>query len=205
LRPAGALPSRYNVGMSTKSPVENEIKLRAGDPRDARARIEAAGFTVSKPRLFETNAIFDTAGRTLRAKSQLLRLRRAADRWILTFKGEPRPGPHKNREEIETGIADGAAAERILARLGFEPGFHYEKYRTEYSRASSAGTVTLDETPIGTFVELEGPPGWVDETARELGYAPADYITKSYGTLYFEYCRQHGADPADMIFEGPLK
>jgi len=92
--------------------------------------------------------------------------------------------------------------ENILARLGFNPVFRYEKYRTEYEREPQQGIVTIDETPIGLFAELEGSPAWIDRTAKALGFSEPEYITKSYGRLYLEYCRDNGIEPAQMVF-GP--
>ena len=58
---------------------------------------------------------------------------------------------------------------------------------------------TLDETPIGVFVELEGPPDWIDRTARRLGFSPADYIKASYARLYQQWCSEHQAKLMDMV------
>ena len=59
---------------------------------------------------------------------------------------------------------------------------------------------TLDETPIGMFMELEGTPTWIDRTARKLGFGQPDYITASYGRLYLDWCREHGVKPGNMVF-----
>jgi len=59
----------------------------------------------------------------------------------------------------------------------------------------------VDETPIGAYMELEGNARWIDRTARQLGFAPAHYITASYGSLYFEWCRARGIEPGDMVFK----
>jgi adenylate cyclase class 2 len=91
--------------------------------------------------------------------------------------------------------------EQILDHLGFDRTFRYEKYRTEF-RASQdeAAVVTLDETPIGDFIELEGTADWIDPMATQLGFSSADYILKSYGTLYQDYCAEHGIAPGNMVF-----
>ncbi|MBV9156122.1 MAG: adenylate cyclase, partial [Acidobacteriaceae bacterium] len=62
------------------------------------------------------------------------------------------------------------------------------------------GVVTLDETPIGTFLELEGPGDWIDETAKQLGFSRADYIVDSYGRLYLADCERRGVQPTNMTF-----
>jgi adenylate cyclase class 2 len=58
----------------------------------------------------------------------------------------------------------------------------------------------LDETPIGEFLELEGEPGWIDRTARELGFSEADYITDTYGALFEAYRARNPGAGADMVF-----
>ncbi len=67
--------------------------------------------------------------------------------------------------------------------------FRYEKHRTVYGRrgsayASGSRQLAYDETPVGNYIELEGPKCWIDEIARQLGYQHEDYITVGYPTLY---------------------
>lgn len=187
--------------MSTSSAIENEVKIRISDPAAATTLLEKAGFRILKPRRFESNTVFDTPSRDLGARQELLRLRSVGDESILTFKGVPQAGPHKTREELETAVVDGTLMATILSRLHFEPAFYYEKYRTEYARAGEPGSVTLDETPIGDFLELEGPAAWLNGTAEALGFGASDYITRSYGGLYFDYCRERGIEPSGMRFK----
>ncbi len=184
--------------MSASRDSETEIKLACDGFARIRRKLIALGFRRSKARVFESNELFDTAGSALRGQGCLLRLRRAGRHTILTFKGPAVPGKHKTREELETGVADEARFRAILDRLGYQPGFRYEKYRTEYS--DGTGVVTLDETPIGDYLELEGTPEWIDLTAGRLGFSESDYITKSYGKLYLEFCQQRGIVPTHMVF-----
>lgn len=167
--------------------------------------LRAAGFRVSKRKVFESNAVFDTPACTLRGQQRLLRLRRAGDVSVFTYKGPPKPGPHKSREELETAFENHAAMEAILDRLGYRPTFMYEKYRTEYRQPGSAGVATLDETPIGVYLELEGRPAWIDRTARKLGFSPKDYILDSYGRLYLRWAEQQGIQPRNMVFGRAIK
>jgi adenylate cyclase class 2 len=117
----------------------------------------------------------------------------------LTYKGRPAVGRHKSREELELEVSAAPPMAAILDRLGFRPVFRYEKYRTEYRRPGSAGVATVDETPVGVFLELEGPPRWIDRTARALGFSERDYITASYGRLYLEWCERNGVAPGNML------
>lgn len=183
-----------------KSNREVEIKLRLGDIGAARLALRRAGFRVRRRRLLESNVVFDTPDLALRRAGTLLRLRQAGRQRLLTYKGPAEPGRHKSREEIEVSVSDARALHWILEHLGLRAVFRYEKYRTEYRRPETAGLATLDETPIGNFLELEGPPRWIDATARELGFAGADYITASYGRLFFEWAASQPEPPSDMVF-----
>lgn len=174
---------------------ETEIKLRVESVGEALRRLAAAGFRELRARGFETNLLLDTAESSLRAKGEVLRLREFGGEAILTYKGRAAVGGrHKSREELETRVADGAALLAVFERLGYRPGYRYEKYRTEFAREGEAagGVATVDETPIGVFVELEGPPEWIDGMAEVMGFGEDEYVTDSYATLYRRYCEAEG-------------
>ena len=180
---------------------EIEIKLRVGDAQAARSLLRTAGFSVCRRRVFEDNVILDTPDLQLRGRGALFRVRAAGGTSTLTFKGPAAIGSrHKSQEELEIEISDCRKAEAILKNLGFHRAFRYQKYRTEYSEPGVRGVVTLDETPIGCYLEVEGLPRWIDRTARRLGFSEKDYITLSYGALYFQLCASQGIKPADMVF-----
>jgi adenylate cyclase, class 2 len=182
---------------------EIEIKLALHDPRATLQRLTELGFRRVAPRSFERNTLFDFPDRRLRNTDCLLRLRLERRRSRLTFKG-PRDNHDrfKTRLEIETDVKDGQEAERILGALGLCGVFRYEKFRTLYRRRGDPehAEVVYDETPIGTYLELEGPRRWIDKVARALGFERNSYVTASYGRLYFEWCQMQGGEPGDMIF-----
>ena len=163
--------------------------------------LKTAGFSVSRRRVLEDNVILDTPDLGVRKRGSVLRVRAAGGRSTLTYKGPGAiGGRHKSREELEIAISDAATALSILENLGFHRVFRYQKYRTEYSQPGARGLVTLDETPIGCYLEVEGSPRWIDRTARKLGFRDEDYITVSYGALYLHFCAVQGTRPADMAF-----
>jgi adenylate cyclase class 2 len=178
---------------------ETEIKLRVPSVDIAKSWLRHAGFRVRKRRIFESNSVFDTSSQSLRKKNSLLRVREAGGVKV-TYKGPPEVSKHKSREELEIEISEAPTFEAILERLGFRRAFRYEKYRTEYKQDSGDGVATLDETPIGVFVELEGAPSWIDRTARRMGFRESDYITESYGRLYLDWCRERKVKPRNMVF-----
>jgi adenylate cyclase class 2 len=180
--------------------LENEIKLRVEDARRARCLLAAAGFHARGRRLFEDNTVYDTSSNRLRRRGELLRVRRYGGVVTVTFKGSARAAQHKLREELEVTASDFEMFDQILRRIGFQPTFRYEKFRTEFAPARGDGLAMLDETPIGVFVELEGPARWINASAVKLGFTRAQYIIASYGGLYLQHCREGGVTPGNMVF-----
>jgi adenylate cyclase class 2 len=184
---------------------EVEIKVAIGDRKAFARLLKAAGFRVKTPRTFESNALYDFSDLRLRKRAELVRIRRYGKEWKLTYKAKGSVGRHKRREEIETKVEDGSALEQVFTHLGMAQSFTYEKYRTEWT--DGRGEVVVDETPIGDFAELEGPPRWIDATAKKMGLGIAEYITGSYAELFFAWKRQTGSSAEEMTFRAikPLK
>ncbi len=142
---------------------EIELKFPVSDPQALQSRLPQLGFRLDTPRTFERNILYDTPSRELRAKRQILRLRKYGDLWTLTHKRLPdQPDDltrYKVRIETETTVTDGPALSAIFEQLGYIPAFTYEKYRTEWSHTDPITNTTvhlvIDETPIGNYAELE--------------------------------------------------
>jgi len=179
---------------------EIEIKLAIDDADEARRRLGEAGAVALAARSFEDNRLYDDAARSLKSSGRLLRIRAVGGRTVLTFKAKPDGSAgdarYKIRDENETEIADAAEMDRVLRALGFEPAYRYQKYRQPYRLGGVE--VLLDETPVGNFLELEGPPEAIDAAARTLGFAPADYDTRTYRELH--QARTGREEPGDMVF-----
>ncbi|HYI97981.1 MAG TPA: class IV adenylate cyclase [Bryobacteraceae bacterium] len=191
--------------MATGGSTETEIKLKIDDPGAIQEHLEAQGLRIVRSRVFETNTLYDFPDARLRAHRSILRLRQVDGKAILTFKGPAEAAKHKTREELETALGDAEIGRKILEKIGMQPGFRYDKYRTEFEKPGESGVVTVDETPVGWFLELEGQPEWIDRTASALGFDERAYITESYGSLYVKHCRENGLEPAIMVFGETLK
>ena len=180
-------------------------------------------------KVHEENVIFDTPQGGLAKHGQLLRIRtetpelrrkstnsQPKQRVVLTFKqpmtkqaaagvDNASGGSYKVREEIEVEVAEAGNLAKVFEGLGLGGWFRYEKYRTTFRLPASKGwakglLIELDETPIGTFVELEGPAAAIDRAAAELGFSKRDYVLKNYLRLYMEECRRKGQEPTNMLF-----
>jgi adenylate cyclase, class 2 len=177
---------------------EIEIKFRVADLRALARRLRAAGFRLVTPRTHELNTLYDLPGEVLRARKELLRIRKYGPEWTLTHKSQGKKARHSSRVELETLVADGKKMDLILRALGYAPSFRYEKFRAEWS--DGKGQVVVDETPIGNFCEIEGASRWIDATAKKLGVSAEDYITKNYASLFLEWKLRTKSAAVEMTF-----
>jgi adenylate cyclase class 2 len=185
---------------------EIELKFPLSDPAALQALLPELGFQLDTPRTFEHNTLYDTAARDLRSQKQLLRIRQYGDLCTVTHKRQPDRADidtsrYKIRIETETTVANGRALAEIFQQLGYLPVFTYEKFRTEWSHTSERSAhLVIDETPIGHYVELEGPTGWIDQTIAALHIDPKTCITDSYGTLFLNWKQRTGSPANDLTF-----
>jgi adenylate cyclase, class 2 len=189
---------------------EIELKFPIDDPAGFESRLPGLGFQLDTPRTFEQNTLYDTPARTLRESKQILRLRRYGMLWTVTHKRQAAPNDdgvtprYKLRIETETHVDDGPAMGQVFEQLGYAPAFRYEKFRTEWSQklaGSALAHLVVDETAIGTFVELEGPTEWIDETLVRLGVDPATCLTDSYGKLFLNWKARTGSPAENLTFQ----
>jgi adenylate cyclase, class 2 len=174
--------------------VESEVKLEMASPEAARRAVAALGAALVRPRHFEDNLLLDDPARSLTVRGLVLRLRRTDGGSVVTYKGPRREVEGvKSRTEIEVGVSAGDAMEALLASVGFTPVFRYQKYRETYRWQEVE--IVVDETPVGTFLEIEGPVAAIHETARALRFGPEHYVLESYASLFFA----RGGE-GDMVF-----
>jgi adenylate cyclase class 2 len=178
---------------------EIEVKFRVSDMPGLTNRLKSQGFQLVTVRTHEMNTLYDLPDAGLRSRGALLRLRQYGSKWTVTYKDKPATvGKHKTRREIETVVENGPALAQIFEALGYRPRFAYEKFRTEWT--DGAGHVVLDETPVGTFGEIEGEPEWIDSVAARLGIGHDRYITLSYSELFAEWKQRTGSHAENMLF-----
>jgi adenylate cyclase class 2 len=204
MRPAlhGGKSADVIIRSMAKSSRENEIKLAFASADLARDALVRAGARESFPRTFEDNVLFDLPDRALTRTGCVLRLRRTGSDSTLTMKA-PVPGTHRHkvRAERETRVDDHEEMAGVLTGIGLEPVYRYQKFRTAF--ALQGVTAVLDETPLGTFVELEGDPEELDRAATLLGAGPADYILESYRELHERDAAAKGIEVGDLLLLSP--
>jgi adenylate cyclase, class 2 len=179
--------------------LEREVKLRFDSPEQAREAILAAGATPLRCRRLQEDCLLDTEDEMLRRRRCVLRIRTESGKSLMTYKGPVQPSRMKLRPEHETIIGDGEVMLRVFEELGLHVWFRYEKYREEYSAEDV--TIAIDETPIGTFVEVEGGEHGIMTMAEALGRTPADFVLDSYRGLFIKHRDEFGFPSNDMVFD----
>jgi adenylate cyclase class 2 len=174
---------------------EQEIKFMMESPERALHLLLEAGALARNERTFEDNLVLDDASKTLARRGILLRLRKYGGKATLTMKSnaEVRDGL-KVREEREVGVGDFEDMLGILAALGFTPVFRYQKYRWNF--ALEGAVASLDETPVGTYLEIEGEPQVVGAAAAKLGLEMSRGLMQSYMDLFRAFHPK-----GDMVFQ----
>src|ERR1700722_3344216 len=204
---------------------EIEVKLRVADVPDTLRKLATLGARCesSSP---ERNPLYDTPNSGFRRRGALLRIRAetpppagyqspknvasrsASRRTILTSKApialrSARDSRYKEKLERELVVPGPPTHwDRKLRSLGLRPGFRYDKIRSTFPLRRFPGlAIELDETPAGTFLELEGLPREIDRAARAFGYSSSDYYCGSYWDVYVANCRRRGVTPRNMVFD----
>jgi adenylate cyclase, class 2 len=107
--------------------IETEIKFRVENVSELAGRLRREGFREQTPRAFESNVLYDTPDRKMRARTEILRIRSYAGKWTVTHKRLPDVGPgedaHKHRVETETEVGDGDVLAQIFLSLGMVAAF----------------------------------------------------------------------------------
>ena len=181
--------------------MEREIKLRFESPHAARAAMSQISATPLRDRRLQDDRLFDWPDRRLANTRCLLRVRQDGETTKLTFKGPPQLASMKVREEVEMEVDNGERLVTLLDKLGLAVWFRYQKFRQEFERPGIV--LALDETPVGTFAELEGDEDGINAVATALGRQPSDYILDSYHGLFLKGREALGLDTHHMLFDTP--
>jgi adenylate cyclase, class 2 len=183
-----------------KNDQEVEAKFAIRDLAKIEQRLKELGAELASPRVLETNLRFDTPDLALSRARQVLRLRQDAGS-VMTFKGPAKIGEAVSvRQEIEFQVSDFAAARRLLEALGYVVAVIYEKYRTTYHLDDLS--ITLDEMPFGSFMEIEGPGAdSIQKAAADLHLDWDARSSASYLGLFDLLRNSRGLSARNLTFE----
>ena len=179
--------------------VEIEVKFLVEDLAALRNGLMAGGAR-SKGAVFESNRRYDDPTGRLQAARCLLRLRQDR-RAHLTFK---RPRPMKTAEckvydEYEVIVEDFERMHLILNAIGLQCVQMYEKRRETFRWGEAV--ICVDQLPYGNFMEIEGSPEIIRQTARQLQLPWQRRILTNYLHIFEVLRRELGLAYQDLTFQ----
>jgi adenylate cyclase, class 2 len=186
-------------------PLEIEIKYLDVDHKVLRERLQALS-AQNCGRGFESNVVYDTVARSLKAKGTLLRLREKDNRFILTLKRatDTPSSTAKIYEESETEIMNAPGLREILAGLGYLPALRYEKVREKWRLYDCE--VCLDTLPFGDFAEIEGDEACIAACAQALELPQTKASKATYHDLNRQHRESRGLPPEEsFVFDDAIK
>ena len=149
-----------------------------------------------RPRRLQHDVLVDTGDGRLQAAGSTLRVRADGDRAYPHLQGAGHPGSVQDAR----GDRDRGRGLRTTAGHPRRPRFRAGLPQREVPRGirGRGAVIAIDDTPIGTFVEIEGEAAAIVTLAGRLGFEPADFVPASYRVL-FAAAGPPGA-PADTLF-----
>lgn len=186
---------------------EIEVKFYLRDLAKVEQTLQKLNARLAQKRALETNLRFDTPDTSLGRHRRVLRLRRPAPGYqpddpqgLLTYKGPTQSGQAISiRQEIEVVVSDFESAQHLLEALGYQVVVMYEKWRTVYRIGPV--DIDLDETPLGCFIEVEGPnTAGIQEVAQLLGLDWEARSGESYMSLFNRVRVARGLSAQNLSF-----
>ncbi|MDP9378663.1 MAG: class IV adenylate cyclase [Chloroflexota bacterium] len=163
---------------------ETEVKLRTDDLEGVRHRLRELGARLKERVEDETDLLWRSVTDPEALKKQVLRLRLVGENGagMLTWKGAPEfERGVKKREERQTFVKDASAMREILTRLGYEVSLEFSKSREYWDLRGL--TISLDELPFGSYVEVEGEASQIERAVSDLGLEGAERVEEGYPQL----------------------
>ena len=175
--------------------IEVEIKMTIADLDTIKRKLLKMGFKETAI-LEERDTYFDNRQGDIKANGEALRVRETKDhltgesRAQINFKGKKLDTCTMTREELETGVEDGAICRNILQAIGYAPADpEVIKDRTMMQKESI--TACLDNVRgLGGFLELEiladseeekdAALERIENILNSLGYQISDTVRMSY-------------------------
>lgn len=199
--------------------MEMEAKVKITDPKSLMQRVRELGGKDKYIRT-ETNVFYDTPGRKLDSKDEVLRLRLESYTYdgssnydcscdchglrevvSMTFKGKRAKGKMKVREEHEFNASCFEQARSLLEALGYKEYFRFEKKRHSFNMGEVL--VEFDTLPyLGDFVEIEGQSEKkIAKALKKLGLEDEELIKEGYGGLLWADAKKHGRSKKIAVFK----
>ncbi len=170
--------------------IEVEVKIEVKDFSEIEELLRRENFDKVGDWIFEDNYVFDYEDLKLKNEGKLLRVRKAGNEIIITYKRKIEDSivKYKVREEKEVQVDDFNSIIEIFEGIGFKVFFRYQKYRKIYSKDNYH--ICLDRTPVGNFIEIEGDENFIKFYASKLGFKEDNFLKRTYYEIFLERRRE---------------
>ena len=175
--------------------IEVEVKLPVENLDSIKGKLLKMGFKETAC-IEERDTYFDNRQGEIRANGEALRVRETKDhfsgksRYQINFKGKKLDTCTMTREELETGVEDGAVCRNILQAIGYLPA-EPEVIKNRTMLRKEPVTACLDNVHgLGEFLELEiladseekkeTALAQIENILNSLGYRVSDTVRMSY-------------------------
>ena len=185
----------FPTAASSKMAIETEKKYRLDKKRlvELTAKLGDLGAEFIYE-TFEENYLH--RGGVLDELGALLRLRKTADKTLLTYKEKlGNDADFKRKIEFETVVSDVDATESIIEKLGYKLSVVYEKHRKAWHLGNVE--IVLDELPFGYYMEIEGSIEDIEKMEKKLGVRDLEPEPRGYSRLTAKY----GKEKKNGVFE----
>jgi adenylate cyclase class 2 len=180
---------------------ETELKGVVPDEADAVQRLDAAGAR----RIFAgriEDRRFDTEGRALLLRDEVLRIRTTRDSGAagayvqLDFKGPTTyEGGYKHREELSLSVSDGDQCAELLQHLGYGVTREIDRDARVYDLGGAH--VRFEQYPrMDLLVEIEGDPAAIERVILVLGLPRDTFTTERVSAFVNRYEARTGTRAA---------
>ncbi len=168
---------------------EVEIKFKIKDPTAIKRKI-----TVLKPtykgKLHQKDLWFDNPDKNWRKRGAALRIRQQDKRLFLAIKDKQRvDGRVRRAEEVEVEIGgDFEKVKKFWEQTSLVVDHLIEKEREVWDYRGLE--ITLDKVKnLGTFLELEGTEGAIEDAVVKLGLEKEPRIVETYGQIVEKHAK----------------
>src|SRR6188508_671466 len=168
--------------------IEKKFRITDGEREEIVEALEDFGAEFVRED-FEENTLFSNDD--LFERNAIVRIRRIADKTILTFKQRiVSTSDAKHQTEYESEVSDADAVRSIIESIGLRAAVVYEKRRKIYKFRSVE--VVMDELPFGEFMEIEGPISAIAEAELLFAIEDLKVENETYPRLAAKYGTRNG-------------
>lgn len=109
------------------------------------------------------------------------------------------------RIELETDISNVKSVVTMMPFFGYPKKVSWEKKRVNFSSNKNEKldfAISLDETPMGYFLEIESDEEKIEEIIKKLELSHLERTNKAYLGLWTDFSKKNNTVREDMMFEG---